>query len=261
MSIIKPLRLAFLALLLAGAVPACATDDGSTDDLSEVDADSTVRPSFQVWKNEAGKFYFHLEAGNGETLLTSQSYTTRTSALHGLLSVLDNGGLTTRYVIKAGADGQQYISLKAANGETIAFSEGYSTKSNANRAVTGFIRNIAAYLAYWDSASGARFQVNQGETGKFSFNLHAANGAIVLHSEAYTTEEAALNGAMSADESGITTSAFTIKAAQSGKYYFTLKAGNGEIVGTSETYATKASATRARDSVISLLKSGAVDLL
>lgn len=257
---IKPLRFAAIALALAFA-PACAVEDTSSDSLAETDAEIGARPTFDLWKNASGKFYFHLDAANGETLLSSQAYDTRMAAITGLLSVLDHGGLASAYRIKVGADGKHYVSLTSSNGRTIATGEGYATKQSAERGIETMVRNIGDYLAYWDAAAGARLQVKAGATGKFSFNLYAANGEIVLSSESYTTEAAALNGAFAVVENGANAARFEVKAGASGRHYFVLKAANGQIVGTSQQYATKAGAERGRDAVVALVASGAVELL
>jgi len=39
-----------------------------------------------------------------------------------------------------------------------------------------------------------KFVLKKGSTGKFHFNLHAANGQIIATSEAYNSKESALNG-------------------------------------------------------------------
>ena len=39
-----------------------------------------------------------------------------------------------------------------------------------------------------------KFVLKKGDTGKFHFNLLAANGQIIATSEAYNSKEAALNG-------------------------------------------------------------------
>jgi hypothetical protein len=39
-----------------------------------------------------------------------------------------------------------------------------------------------------------KFVLEKGSTGKFHFNLHAANGQVIATSEAYNSKEAALNG-------------------------------------------------------------------
>jgi hypothetical protein len=40
----------------------------------------------------------------------------------------------------------------------------------------------------------AKFVLMKGESGKFHFNLVAANGEVIATSEAYTSKEAALKG-------------------------------------------------------------------
>lgn len=248
-------RLPFsLFFVLALSVGACASagGDGDSIEVTGEHAEASLRGSFDVWQT-GDQWYFHLAAANHATLLTSEGYQSRTSALGGVLSVLDNGGLETRYEIRAGADGQHYVNLKAANGRIIATSEGYSSASNAERAVGASVRAIASYLEHWATADGARFQVFEGADQQFYFNLHAKNGAIVLSSEGYTTEASALNGAFSVAENGIDEGRYQLRAAAHGGVYLVLRAKNNRIIATSEVYASKGNAERARDSIIELL--------
>jgi uncharacterized protein YegP (UPF0339 family) len=39
-----------------------------------------------------------------------------------------------------------------------------------------------------------KFVLEKGSTGKFHFNLHAANGQVIATSEAYESKESALKG-------------------------------------------------------------------
>jgi hypothetical protein len=93
------------------------------------------RERFEVFTGEDKKSYFHLRAGNGEIVLQSQGYTTRTAALKGVDSVKANGGSDARWEVTETVDGQFGIRLKAANGQIIARGESYASKSNANRAI------------------------------------------------------------------------------------------------------------------------------
>lgn len=45
-----------------------------------------------------------------------------------------------KYEVHAGADGQFYWRLRAANGEIVASSEGYTTEASARRAATELAR-------------------------------------------------------------------------------------------------------------------------
>lgn len=248
-----------LLLSLSLAASACAT--GYEDDyaLGEQRSEAGVRGTFDLWQGADGQYYFHLESGNHQILLSSEGYTSRTGALNGILSVLDNGGLEQRYQIKTGVDGLSYVSLAARNGEIIAVGEGYASAANARRAVKASIRAVASYLEYWDTAIGARFDVFEGRDRRFYFNLHAKNGAIVLTSQAYQTEASALNGAFSVAENGVDPEAYDLREAANGGYYFNLHAANHQIIGTSQVYSTRSNAVRARDAVVALLPD--VDLL
>ena len=93
------------------------------------------RESFELFKGEDGKSYFHLRAANGEIMLGSQGYTAAASARNGIASVLANGSSASSYEVFETAGGSYAFRLVAANGEFIARGESYASKSNATRAV------------------------------------------------------------------------------------------------------------------------------
>lgn len=106
----------------------------------------TGNAKFEVFKGLDSKHYFHVRALNGEIVLQSQSYASKTSALNGAISVNTNGADATKYTVLAAADGQYYFTLKAANGAIIARSETYVSKSNAQRAVAGVVELLKTQL-------------------------------------------------------------------------------------------------------------------
>jgi uncharacterized protein len=76
-----------------------------------------------------GNFFFNLKAGNGETILTSELYKAKASALNGVESVKKNAPQDERYERKTDKSGHPRFNLKAANGEVIGSSESYSSES------------------------------------------------------------------------------------------------------------------------------------
>lgn len=246
---------ALATLLLASSLTACATEsDDPTDSVEAYSwSDISTRPSFELWKDEAGQFRFHLIDSHAETLASSQGYSSRTAALNGLLSVLDNGGNLGSYRLDNLAAGGVSFSLLAANRAVIATGERYADTAAAQAHVATTIDAVAAYKAAWDSATGARFAIKKDAGGQFYFNLHAKNGEIVLHSERYPDKAGALNGAFSVADNGVTAARYQVRAASGGGYYLNLTASNGQIIATSEVYASKANAERARDAIIALL--------
>ena len=70
----------------------------------------------------------------------------------------------------------------------------------------------------------------------------AGQGEIVLSSEQYSSEAAAYNGAFAVQAEAKNAAAYEVKQNTGGGFYFTVKAPNGEIIGVSQQYSSKASA-------------------
>ncbi len=77
-------------------------------------------------KRSGDQYMFNLKAGNHEVILTSERYTTKTSAQDGIASVRQNSPIDERYQRKTATDGSPYFTLSAANGQSIGRSEMYS---------------------------------------------------------------------------------------------------------------------------------------
>lgn len=100
----------------------------------------------------------------------------------------------------------------------------------------------------------AYFETFQGLDGRHYFNLMAGNGENVLRSQGYTRLASAQSGVASVLANGFDKRNFDVKQASNGDYYFNLKAGNGEIIGSSEMYASKSNAERGARSVRALVR-------
>ncbi len=98
-----------------------------------------------------------------------------------------------------------------------------------------------------------KFVIKTQKDGQFYFNLLAGNGQSILKSEAYTTKPACLNGINSVKTNASNDDRFERKESTNGKPYFNLKAGNGQVIGTSELYESVA----ARENGISSVKNNA----
>lgn len=84
---------------------------------------------FVLKKSTSGQFHFHLQAGNGETILRSEQYAAKAGAENGIKSVKANAPLDERYERKTAKNGQPMFNLKAANHEIIGTSETYSSET------------------------------------------------------------------------------------------------------------------------------------
>ena len=86
-----------------------------------------------------------------------------------------------------------------------------------------------------------KFELKKGRTGKFSFNLKAANGQVILTSQTYKTKAAAKNGIKSVCTNCGKKANFELKASKKGQPYFVLLASNKQVIGKSQMYASKTS--------------------
>lgn len=102
-----------------------------------------------------------------------------------------------------------------------------------------------------------KFVISQTSSG-YRFNLKADNGQIILTSETYTSKAACLNGVDSVKTNARQDSNYDRKTSTNSKYYFNLKAGNGQIIGTSEMYETISGRENGIDSVKSNAPSASV---
>ena len=90
-----------------------------------------------------------------------------------------------KFVIKQAKDGQFFFSLKATNGQVILSSEMYTTLKACENGIASVKKN---------APEEARYELKQSESGKFHFNLKAANHQVIGSSQMYQSEESAKNG-------------------------------------------------------------------
>ena len=100
-----------------------------------------------------------------------------------------------------------------------------------------------------------KFEIKTAKNGEFIFNLKAGNGQVILTSEMYKAKASALNGIASVKKNAPDDARYEKKKSTNGKHYFVLKAGNHEIIGTSEMYNDEAG----RDNGIASVKTNAPD--
>ena len=96
---------------------------------------------FEIKAGRNGKFRFNLKASNGQTILSSESYDSRSGCEKGIESVRKNSASESRFERKSAKDGSAYFILKAANGEPIGKSEMYKTKRSMENGIASVGKN------------------------------------------------------------------------------------------------------------------------
>lgn len=143
---------ALAALVLSTSTLACTAPTGD-DEVAETNQDLVSRSaSFEVQEGSDGQFYFSMIAGNGEKLLRSEGYVSRSNAARGIEALLDAGLSRAAYVVTEAKNGQFYFNVKSGNGQVVATSELYATKYNAQRA-TETVRTLIVKANRLDSAT------------------------------------------------------------------------------------------------------------
>lgn len=96
---------------------------------------------YSLKKAKDGSFFFHLKAGNGQTILSSEMYTTKAAAENGIDSVKANSGNADRFEKKESKGGDPYFVLKAANHQVIGTSEMYSSAAACQNGIESVMEN------------------------------------------------------------------------------------------------------------------------
>ena len=97
---------------------------------------------FELYSSPNGEYRFRLKAGNGETILGSEGYASKSGAESGIDSVKRNAPDDGRYDRKTATNGSHYFALKAGNGEVIGTSEMYSSASGMEGGIAS-VKNSA----------------------------------------------------------------------------------------------------------------------
>ena len=85
-----------------------------------------------------------------------------------------------------------------------------------------------------------KFEMTSRKNGEFQFNLKASNGQVILTSQGYKTKASCLNGVESVKKNSQDAKRFDVKVSSNGKPFFNLMATNGQVIGTSQMYASEA---------------------
>lgn len=98
-----------------------------------------------------------------------------------------------------------------------------------------------------------KFELKKSKNDKFFFNLLAGNGQIIMSSEMYESKASAQNGIASVRKNAPDDARYDRLVGKDGSPYFTLKAGNHQVIGQSQMYA----AEKSRDNGIDSCKTNA----
>lgn len=101
-----------------------------------------THPKFTIFSGNDDQYYFRLTARNGEIILGSEGYKSKSSCKNGIQSVKNNAPEDERYDLRESSNGQFYFVLVAKNGEPIGRSEMYTTTQGRDNGIEA-VKNTA----------------------------------------------------------------------------------------------------------------------
>jgi uncharacterized protein len=93
------------------------------------------------------------------------------------------------------------------------------------------------------------YEIAPNDKGQYSFVLKAANSQVVLRSQQYASKASAQGGISSVQANCALDERYESATASDGRFYFNLKAGKGQVIGTSQMYADQGGRTTGIESV------------
>lgn len=93
--------------------------------------------------------------------------------------------MSGKFEVYKDSAGEFRFRLKASNGQNILGSEGYSDKSGCKNGIESVKKN---------ANDDDRYERKQASSGKYLFNLKAANHQVIGTSQLYETEQSRENG-------------------------------------------------------------------
>lgn len=96
---------------------------------------------FEIYVDKAGEFRFRLKASNGQPILASEGYKSKSGCMNGIESVKKNAGEDARYEKKESQSGKFSFNLKAANSQVIGTSQSYESAKSRDNGIDSVKRN------------------------------------------------------------------------------------------------------------------------
>lgn len=98
---------------------------------------------FEIYKDKKGEFRFRLKASNGQKILASEGYKSKSSCNNGIQSVKTNAADDSRYQRSETRSGKFRFNLRAKNNQAIGTSESYDTSAAREKGITSVKKNAA----------------------------------------------------------------------------------------------------------------------
>lgn len=96
--------------------------------------------SFVIRRRKSGEYSFSLRAANGQTILSSEGYSAKPTALNGVEATRKSSQVPDRFQRKTAANGTYFFNLVAENGQVIGTSELYANEAGRDMGIEAVAR-------------------------------------------------------------------------------------------------------------------------
>ncbi len=100
-----------------------------------------MKGKFEIYKDKAEQFRFRLKASNGQNILASQGYKTKSGCINGIESVKKNAQIENRFQKTETKAGKFAFNLSAANRQVIGKSQQYGSPSSRDKGIKSVMNN------------------------------------------------------------------------------------------------------------------------
>lgn len=101
-------------------------------------------PKFEVYTDKSGSYRFRLRARNGQIILSSEGYSSKSGCKNGIESVKKNASNDQRFRRETSSNGKHFFVLMAGNKEPIGQSQMYQRPQSREKGVQAVMRVAAA---------------------------------------------------------------------------------------------------------------------
>jgi len=214
------------------------SEAGRDNGIASVKKNKPLKARYRHNRHKNGKYYFDLKAGNHQEIATSRWYSSEKAAMDGAASL--RGERKAAVKSKPKAKTKKKVAAKKAAVAAAA------TGGVVAAARAGNVEQNYKPLAFYERQTKGRkkgIERFKGDDGQYYF-AYFENNEIVLISEGYPTQSAQETGANSVETNLPLEARYKYRGPlkKSGKYDFTLKAGNHKEIARSRWYGSAAAA-------------------
>ncbi|HOW37795.1 MAG TPA: DUF1508 domain-containing protein [Candidatus Izemoplasmatales bacterium] len=205
---------------------------------------------------EAGFFKYRLKASNGEILIVSQSYVSKTGAQSGIETLKRNVAEGNFEIYTDKNNYSQFLLNSAAGRRLIAVGEFYDSKKRCESAIESVkrffgtekvvtldeippeeVREEIVEIKPVEANPNGKYELFE-ENGQWLFRLKASNAEVLFVSQGYAGKTNAING-LETIKKAVENANFRVSKDKQGRFQFKLYSTNNQLLLTGETYMEK----------------------